>query len=162
MSPQLQTQIQAAPIFFFCTLLLFPFHLLPYPVHSTGFYFFFFPDFLAIFTLLSSNNKNPYQIFVPFLPMLPCYFHIVIIEHFYLQEISANTSNKQWNKRRVEVIVKSLIILVRFLMNLTTSTGVSPHHGCPIEGRPETHQTITALSYCGVWRDITALPYWRV
>ena len=39
------------------TLLLFPFHLLPSPVHPTGFSFCFFLCFLAIFTLLSSNNK---------------------------------------------------------------------------------------------------------
>ena len=43
--------------FYLCTLLLFPFHLLPYPVHPTEFSFCFFPGFLVIFTLLSSNNS---------------------------------------------------------------------------------------------------------
>ena len=46
------------PFYLFCTLLLFPFHLLPSPVHPTRFSFCFFPGFLAIFTLLSSNNNN--------------------------------------------------------------------------------------------------------
>ena len=41
-----------------CTLLLFAFHLLPSPVHPTGFSFYFFPGFLAIFTLLSLNSNN--------------------------------------------------------------------------------------------------------
>ena len=41
--------------------LIFPFHLLPYPVHPTGFSFFFFPGFLDIFTLLPSNNNNQYS-----------------------------------------------------------------------------------------------------
>ena len=41
-----------------CTLLLFPFHLLPSPVHPTGFTFRVFPGFLVIFTLSSSNNNN--------------------------------------------------------------------------------------------------------
>ena len=43
-----------------CPFLLFPFHLLPSPVLPTGFSFCFFPDFLAIFTLLSSTNNNFY------------------------------------------------------------------------------------------------------
>ena len=40
--------------------LVFTFHLLPSPVHPTGFYFcfFFFSDFFAIIILLSSNNNN--------------------------------------------------------------------------------------------------------
>ena len=44
--------------YIFCTLLLFPFHLLPSPVHPTGFSSCSFPGFLAIFTLLSSNIIN--------------------------------------------------------------------------------------------------------
>ena len=36
--------------------LIFPFHLLPSPVHPTGFSFCFFTGFLAIFISLSSNN----------------------------------------------------------------------------------------------------------
>ena len=40
------------------TLFLFSIHLLPSPVHPIGFSFCFFPGFLAIFTLLSSNNNN--------------------------------------------------------------------------------------------------------
>jgi len=38
--------------------LIFPFHILPYPVHPTGFFFCFFPGLLTIFILLSSNNNN--------------------------------------------------------------------------------------------------------
>ena len=37
---------------------IFAFHILPSPVHPTGFFFCLFPDFLAIFTLLSPNNNN--------------------------------------------------------------------------------------------------------
>ena len=37
-------------------LLLFPFHLLPSPVHRTGFCFCFFSGFLAIFILLSTTG----------------------------------------------------------------------------------------------------------
>ena len=36
--------------------ILFPFYLLPSPVHPTRFSFCFFPGFFAIFILLSSNN----------------------------------------------------------------------------------------------------------
>ena len=46
------------PSYLLCTLLLFPFHILPSPVHPIGFSFCFFPGLLAIFTLLSSNNKQ--------------------------------------------------------------------------------------------------------
>ena len=35
---------------------IFPFHLICYPVHLTIFSFCFFPDFLAIFILLSLNR----------------------------------------------------------------------------------------------------------
>ena len=38
--------------------LIFPFHLLPSPVHPTEFSFCFFPDFLSIVILLSSNNNK--------------------------------------------------------------------------------------------------------
>ena len=37
--------------------LIFPFHLLPFPVHHTRFSFCFFPGFFKIFILLSSNKK---------------------------------------------------------------------------------------------------------
>ena len=46
------------PSYLLCTLLLFPSHLSPSPVHPTGFSFCFFTGFLAFFTLLSSNNNN--------------------------------------------------------------------------------------------------------
>ena len=46
------------PSYLLWTLLLFPFHFLPSPVHPTRFSFCIFPGFLAIFTLLSSNNSN--------------------------------------------------------------------------------------------------------
>jgi len=39
------------PSYLLCTFLLFPFHLLPSPVHPTGFSFCFFSGFLAIFIL---------------------------------------------------------------------------------------------------------------
>ena len=38
--------------------LIFPFHLSTSPVHPIGFSFHFFPVFLVIFILLSSNNNN--------------------------------------------------------------------------------------------------------
>ena len=37
--------------------LIFPFHILPSPVHPTGFSFCFFPDFLAIFILSLNSIK---------------------------------------------------------------------------------------------------------
>ena len=37
---------------------IFPFHLLPSPVHPTRFFFYIVPGFLAIFILLISNNNN--------------------------------------------------------------------------------------------------------
>ena len=37
---------------------MFPFHLLPYPVHPTRFSLCFFPGFLAIFILLSSRQQQ--------------------------------------------------------------------------------------------------------
>ena len=40
------------------------FHLLASPVHPTGFSSYFFPGFLAIFILLSSNNNILKYIFV--------------------------------------------------------------------------------------------------
>ena len=46
------------PSYLLWTLLLFPIHLLPSPMHSTGFSFYIFPGFLAMFTSLSSNNNN--------------------------------------------------------------------------------------------------------
>ena len=39
---------------------IFPFHLLPFPVHPTGFSFYIFPGFLAMFILLSSNNNKSF------------------------------------------------------------------------------------------------------
>ena len=39
--------------------LIFPFHLIPSPIHSTGVYFCFFPSFLAIFISLSSPEDLP-------------------------------------------------------------------------------------------------------
>ena len=38
--------------------LIFPFHPLPSSMHPSGFSFCFFPDFLAIFTLLLSYNNS--------------------------------------------------------------------------------------------------------
>ena len=47
------------PSYLLCTLLLFPFHLLLFPVHPTGYSSCFFPGFLIMFAMLSSkNNKN--------------------------------------------------------------------------------------------------------
>ena len=43
------------PSYLLCALLLFHFHLLPFPVHPTGFSFCFFPGFLIIFTLLTTK-----------------------------------------------------------------------------------------------------------
>ena len=54
--------------------LIFPFHLLSSPVHPIVFSFYFFPGLLAIFILLSSNNK------LLFLSRPPCHFHLVVIE----------------------------------------------------------------------------------
>ena len=44
--------------FYLVTSLIFPFNLLPFPVHPTGFSFYIFAGFLVIFILLSSNNNN--------------------------------------------------------------------------------------------------------
>ena len=54
------------PSYLLCTLLLFPLHLLPSPVHPTRFSFcFFFPGFLVIFSLLSSQQqKTPFDRFL--------------------------------------------------------------------------------------------------
>ena len=38
--------------------LIFPFQLLPYPAHPTGFSFYIFSGFLVIFILLSSNKHK--------------------------------------------------------------------------------------------------------
>ena len=38
--------------------LIFPFHILRYPIYPTGFSSCFFSSFLAIFILLSSNNSS--------------------------------------------------------------------------------------------------------
>ena len=46
------------PSYLLCTLLLYPFHLLPSPLHPTGFSFSFFLGFLAIFILLSSQQQS--------------------------------------------------------------------------------------------------------
>ena len=46
------------PSYLLCTLLIFPFHILPSPVNPTGFSLCFFLGFLAIFILFSSNNNN--------------------------------------------------------------------------------------------------------
>ena len=46
------------PSYLLCTLLIFPFHLIPAPMHHTGLSFCFFPGFLAMFTLMSSKNNN--------------------------------------------------------------------------------------------------------
>ena len=55
---RLQTQTQVFPSYLLCALLSFPFHVLPSPVHHTGFSFCLFSGFLAILTLLSQNNNN--------------------------------------------------------------------------------------------------------
>ena len=59
-SPHLQTQIQVVPILSYLYNSLNSFS--PSPVHLTGFPFCFFPDFLAIFTLSSSNNNNYFHL----------------------------------------------------------------------------------------------------
>ena len=51
-----------SPSYLLCTLLLFPFNFLPSPVYPTGFYFCFFPGFLTIFALMSSNNNIEFKI----------------------------------------------------------------------------------------------------
>ena len=58
-SPHLQTQFNDGSRFTLSwPYLIFPFHVLPSAVHPTGFTFCFFPDFLAIFIMLSSNKIN--------------------------------------------------------------------------------------------------------
>ena len=75
----LPAQVTLTPLFtfsyllFIFYLLLFPFQpftfsyfrfiFLPYPVHPTGFSFYFFPGFLAIFTLLSSQQQQQLHLF---------------------------------------------------------------------------------------------------
>ena len=45
------------PSYLPCTLILFPFHLLPFAAHPTWFFFSFFPCFPAIFILLPSQQQ---------------------------------------------------------------------------------------------------------
>ena len=52
------TRMRVFPSYLLCALLLFPFHLLPSPVHLTGCSFCFFPGFLAIFILLLSQQQQ--------------------------------------------------------------------------------------------------------
>ena len=59
-STHLQTNYRRFPSHLLCTLLLFPFHVLPSPVHPTE---FFFPGFTDIFALFSSNNNNFSSVF---------------------------------------------------------------------------------------------------
>ena len=55
-SPRLQTNSKTVLVLpFFYPSLIFPFHLLPSPVHPIGISFYIFPGFLAIF-ILSLNN----------------------------------------------------------------------------------------------------------
>ena len=49
---------------FYIHSLIFVFLLLPSPVHLTWFSFNIFPNFLAIFILLSSNSNNNYTFFM--------------------------------------------------------------------------------------------------
>ena len=82
-SPHRQIQIRDGSILpFLDPSLIFPFHILPSPVHPTGFSFCFFPGFLAIFILLSSNNSIPEFPSVSFqtsLPFLYCCHRINIV-----------------------------------------------------------------------------------
>ena len=51
------TNYKKVPVLFSHEIsIIFPYHLLPSAVHPTGFCFYFFPGFLAISILLSSNN----------------------------------------------------------------------------------------------------------
>ena len=74
-SPHLQSHIQVVPILSsLYPSRIFPF--LPSPVHLTRVSFYFFPSFLAIFILMSSNNNNITWNRNPFppasLPFLSC------------------------------------------------------------------------------------------
>ena len=50
------------PSYLLCTFFLLNLNLLPSTVHPTRFSFCFFPGCLAIFTLLSSNDNNHWQL----------------------------------------------------------------------------------------------------
>ena len=97
------------PSYLLCTLLLFPFHLLPSSVHPTRFSFWFFSGFLAIFSLLSSNNSNALPDFpsvssLASLPYLPCCHRtttqpmlpaVIINEHEVQQKESSEFSTAE-------------------------------------------------------------------
>ena len=78
------------PSYLLCTLILFPFHLFP-----TGFFFYFFPGFLAIFTLLSSNTIFPLHL-VPS-PVHPTGFSFCFFPGFLaiFTLLSPNNNNNQ-------------------------------------------------------------------
>jgi len=78
--------------------LIFPFHLLPSPVHPTGFSFCFFPAFVAIFILLSSNNSNIASfVSVSSLP-IHCHFYLVVIElqKFSGRGVKGMSNHSEW------------------------------------------------------------------
>ena len=86
-----------------CTFLLFPFHLLPSPVHPTRFSFCVFPCFRAIFTLLSSNNNNNNSLF---LQTVKIGLYPLFWSHFKSSEKKKNscTRNKSFEMRKKNTI----------------------------------------------------------
>ena len=76
------------------TLLLFPFNILPYPVHLTVFSFCFFPGFLAIFILLSCNN-NIFSFHLSPSPVHPTGFYFCFFPGFLVifTLLSSNHNN---------------------------------------------------------------------
>ena len=62
-SSQGSTNYRRFPSYILCTLLLLPFHLLPFPVYPTGYSFCLIPGFLAIFILLSSRQQQILELY---------------------------------------------------------------------------------------------------
>ena len=67
--------------------LIFSFHLFPSPVYPTGFFFCFFPGFLAIFILISSNN-NFWEYY--WIILNSRIFQEIIIYFYYLLDLLFN------------------------------------------------------------------------
>ena len=76
------------PSYLLCTFLLFPFYLLPSPVHPTGFSYCFFPDFITTTTKISSFRQTYVLTFKYFLVIkaqwnyLHSFFSLILCNFF--------------------------------------------------------------------------------
>ena len=89
--------------------LMYPFHLLPSPVHPTGFLFYIFPGFLAIFILLSSNNNIIYPFDLLPSPVHPTGFSFYIFPGFLVIFILLSWNN---NNTTFSTLLICMIIII--------------------------------------------------